>query len=469
MSSKSESELAEELPGVDGDSRLLASSKGAVLPLLREGALFIYGVVALLWPMLYNGFPLYVSDSAVYTTPGLRYSGVPAFYNYVISPIFNEICPWAVPVFVAALAYACLRAFIERWVARPSTLELALAITGLAFLTRISWMTSLLMPDIFAGIGLVAVLTLLQGKHPLSLERRWFLLSVLLLSMLAQTSSLLVVPLLIAFCWAVRNREKLKLESFKAVVMAWLAALIFVVANNQLLYEKTSLNPNGPAIFFAKLTDHGLAQKYLQLECARTQEPICGYLPEFEELSRTWPGQQAFLWQPVGAKKLPLADQLDAYHEGSAALRKHMSRIVRAFPLEIAAMSIHDSWSLLAAKGELFGDARPWWRHKEWTNAFLASRQQNGALIQAPFNLISQVAYGLSLVLIIALALARRTRELQSAHQGVLFVVVCNAVVHASLVGPYARYQDKVAFIPLLLLFVLLMNTDRRVRSFAGR
>jgi hypothetical protein len=232
--------------------------------------------------------------------------------------------------------------------------------------------------------------------------------------------------------------------------------MALVSLDNYLHYQKATLNANGPAIFFAKLVDRGLAQAYLQRACLSEKTlVICGYLPELGALERK-PGSQSFLWQKLDSRNNYLADALRAYEEGSAEILSLNWRILSAYPLQVAAMSLIDSVELLAAKGEVVIDTRPWWHHSEWGFVFMNARQQVGTLLQAPFNLISQIAYSVSVAFMLLLLLRPRTPpHLRVASASALLILVVNAFVHGSLVGPYARYQDKVAFIPILMLLVL--------------
>ena len=425
--------------------------------LLKEVFVFLTAIVALIWPMIYNGFPLYFSDSRVYTSVGLRYSGIPIFFNQIVSPIFNYLSPYLVPILFALVAYIVIRIFLSQWMEKVSLGNWLLVFLIIALFTRLPWVTSFIMPDILGGLGVTALLILLLETKPIRPQSRFFLLGVVFLSLLSQTSSLVVFPVVtIGVLLANRLLAGSRIKSGLLLSVTWLIAIFLVSFDNDQNYGRASLNANGPAIFFAKLVDHGLAQSYLRNNCSSQNVlTICEYLSEIETLGGR-PGSQSFLWEVVGPRNINIADEVKAFDQNSEEIRALNWDIVFEYPLQVAKLSLIDSGELFMAKGEILGDSRFWWNHPKWDSKFMEARQQTGTLLQAPFLIVAQIVHVFSILGMLLLFFRPSTpQQVRILISAVLIALIANALIHATLVGPYARYQDKVTFIPILALLAL--------------
>src|SRR5260370_1562926 len=110
-----------------------------------------------MWPSLYNQFPLYFSDSAVYIS-GASVSGIPPWYPLMARALcrFSLWLPLIVSGILTIFVAWCL---IARWFLLRLT-PMLIVITTTLVLTKLPWVNSLLMPDIYGGLSCAADLAL---------------------------------------------------------------------------------------------------------------------------------------------------------------------------------------------------------------------------------------------------------------------------------------------------------------------
>src|SRR5258707_6537269 len=110
-----------------------------------------------MWPSLYNQFPLYFSDSAIYIS-GASFSSIPPWYPLMARALcrFSLWLPLIVSGILTIFVVWCL---IARWFLLRLT-SMLIIITTTLVLTKLSWVNSFLMPDIYGGLSCAAVFAL---------------------------------------------------------------------------------------------------------------------------------------------------------------------------------------------------------------------------------------------------------------------------------------------------------------------
>jgi hypothetical protein len=431
--------------------------------------LIISGLIVLLgiWPALYNHFPLYYPDSGFYVT-GLWTETPPqiplGLYVLIASVLVYYGGPFSLVIFHSIASFLVVASFFWRWLGTLSV-ALLLATGFILSFTRLAWVNSLLMPDVFGGLGPAAVITLMIGNFALSPFYQLFLLGVVSISLLSQTSSLAIIPACAAFIGSVSWGLGVKVNSFRPIVAVCMLCFAAVGITNLVKYGQFSANPSGPANIFAKFVESGLAQKYLSENCNKVDYRICSRL---ETLNRVAGPLQRFLWEGVDGDR-SLADQTDAWLDPNNEFRELAFRLVAAYPFEFLKMSIRDTFELLQAPGEEFTNKKGWWWfYLHWAKNFDAARQQNDTLVQREFNEIYAIVYFASLLSLGILAIVSRSPTIKCLCLSTLFLSFTNALVHAALVCACYRYQDKVSWLPLMSLIAIAMSRARRIDLSSG-
>jgi hypothetical protein len=148
----------------------------------------------LLWPALWNGYPIVFADSGTYLSQAInRYAGWdrPVFYSVFMLPLHWKLTVWPVVVAQALLTAWVLRAVCALLVPAMAGWAFVVGVAGLALFTWLPWLVSELMPDVFTSL-LVLVLGLIW------VGRRRSGLVVLAACMIATQQS--SVPLAVALC-----------------------------------------------------------------------------------------------------------------------------------------------------------------------------------------------------------------------------------------------------------------------------
>ena len=117
----------------------------------------------LLWPALWNGYPLVFSDTGTYLSQAIEhYLGWdrPVFYSLFLFPLHMTVTTWPAIAAQALLVTHTLHLVRRALLPEVSAWWLLPGVGCLAIATALPWFASQLMPDVFTAI-LVLVLALL--------------------------------------------------------------------------------------------------------------------------------------------------------------------------------------------------------------------------------------------------------------------------------------------------------------------
>ena len=424
-------------------------------------ALWLLAFTALVAPAIMNGFPLVFSDTNVYVAPlSEQWSGTPPFYSMFVR-LVSRVSLLGVPAVQALCVLATLELGFRALA--PGAHPPARALGGLlvVVLTQLPWLTSWLMPDVFGGLGALAILALLLGPvRPAS--ERLFLGLIVLAAALFSTANTLIYVGLGAIGWVIRSywlRERSDRPLLVGATAALGVALALPMAWNVTWFNAWRLNVGGTAMTFSKFADAGLAQRLLAETCPDHPIPICQHLGELKAI----PESQSFLWEGDP----PLAGLLSAWEDENGTFGILVRRIVRRFPLEVAALVAGDIVTL-AGRVTLEKELEPSKAddgvggalqsyYPRLAPLFDAARQQRGSLLQLYHATYYKLGALLGYVglLIVALASFRRHDRALAALALLTFIAVAAGIaVQGGLVGPYARYHVKFVWLPWIPIIV---------------
>ncbi|WP_158930788.1 hypothetical protein [Acidisphaera sp. S103] len=147
----------------------------------------------LLWPALWNGYPIVFADTGTYLSQAIRfYAGWdrPVFYSLFMLPLHWRITVW--PVIVA-------QALLAAWVLRLVCHALAPGVSGTTFIagvgilsacTWLPWLVCELMPDLFTPLLVLSLCLLALAPDRLSRTEQVCLAGLATLMIATQQSSL---------------------------------------------------------------------------------------------------------------------------------------------------------------------------------------------------------------------------------------------------------------------------------------
>ncbi|UVF18423.1 hypothetical protein HPT29_018215 [Microvirga terrae] len=336
------------------------------------------------------------------------------------------------------------------------------------------------MPDVFGGLGIIALVAVLLARSQPPLWQRMILYAMVVFSGMSSTANVLTLVPIALFCLLIRRvwlELGVPIRLLITTVTLTAVTLALPIAWNFAKFGKPSLNVASGALLFSKLVDAGLAQRYLAEKCSISPHPICEHLNKLVSV----PSSQSFLWD--GSP--PLASQLNAWRDPDNSFKELAYDILRTYPVEALKLALNDTFHLFTALTLDFNDElKPYGNgepgnsvrdkieqyHRVGINAFDSARQQNGALEQFyPSILYAITTLGsyVGLVFVSAISLLRRNRERSATAIIFLFSTLIGVAIHGGLVGPFARYHVKLSWLAsfAITLWVLQTASSRASRT----
>ena len=134
----------------------------------------------LLWPALWNGYPLVFSDTGTYLSQAIEHHlgwDRPVFYSLFLFPLHMAVTTWPAIAAQALLVTHTLHLARRALLPEVSAWWLLPGVGCLAIATALPWFASQLMPDVFTAIlVLVLALLVLVPEQVSRRERAWLVI-----------------------------------------------------------------------------------------------------------------------------------------------------------------------------------------------------------------------------------------------------------------------------------------------------
>jgi len=444
-------------------------SSHGIAPILLAAAL-------LLWPAALNGYPLVFSDTGTYLSQAVHhYLGWdrPVFYSLFMLPLHLTLTTWPVIVVQALLAAYTLHLLRRTLLPSVSAWWLIPLCAALSLASALPWLTSQLIPDLFAGLLILTLGLLGFAAASLSrVERLW--LTGFSAFMIATHQShlllaLLLLPALLALRWWLgpgTGRDALRPLAAGRKVPALLAAgrdilpllaapalaCVALIGVNLIGHHRASVAPFSNVFTLARVIYDGPGMRALRRDCPRAHWRLCPYLDQFPTIA------DDFLWREDG----PLV------RAGGAKLVSNEANAIMASAL--VAEPVTELRAALANSARQLGrfatgdGLEAWpatvtpWILRDFprfeADTYMAARQTNGLLVLPAWLLtLHRVVALLGVAVCCALlpvALWRRHR-VGGFLALVLLALPVNACITGGLSGPHDRYQSRMMWLPSLL------------------
>lgn len=428
-------------------------------------AAFLVATLLLLVPAMWNGFPLLFYDTGAYLgryflaapSPGRSpvygfFLGVlrrPDFWPVVLAQ--SLVTVWTVALFLRA----------EGVGRRPVLLAALFAF--LAAATSLPWLAGQLMPDIFAGLAVLALYLLVFRAE--ALARGESLALVLLMAFAAAThnATLAVLVLLLAAVAVARPLwpGAIAVAGLLRSLAAVLLGVAMLLAANFAVTGKLAWTPGGTAFVFSRLVHDGIVHRFLEDNCPDPRFELCNHRAGLPRHAND------FLWHDGDGG--PFA-AIGGFYGGGAEMRGialeslrqypglHLWKAVRATVEQLLAVGtgwgiVHDVWDSYGHIEQLTPEAVP---------AAHGARQRHGELDFAALNRLHVPVAWLAMgVLALAVLLASRGRGF--AGSGALAAtlaaaLLANAFVCGVLSNAHDRYGARMAWLAVLFAAVALLR-----------
>lgn len=254
----------------------------------------IVSALVIMWYAFYNGFPLATSDTGAYVSTAfdfavlkdrssfysvfLAYTGVSLSH---ISAINGTL--W-LPVFFqsAIIAFLFTRIFYVLSGKAPQVTVFLFSTTIIAFGTGVSWVASYIMPDIFVGILLVAIVVYLFDRQANKTTRIIYAL-IIIVSIIVHNSHFLLI---LFWCAAIGVITYKNFEVRRKVLHIVALAMFCIITMCSLNYSKGFgfvLSPGSHVFLMGKLAETNVLQTYLKENCDTKESALCPYKDEIQE------------------------------------------------------------------------------------------------------------------------------------------------------------------------------------------
>jgi hypothetical protein len=422
----------------------------------RIAAMFV-ATLLLLVPAIWNGFPLLFYDTGAYLG---RYffdtlsPGRSAVYGFFLGigrwPDF-----WPV-VFVQALITVWVVALLLRahGLGRRPVVFLGLfALFTVA--TALPWLAGQLMPDLFAGLSVVAVYLLVFRNETLRTWERASLIALIAFSAASHNATLAVLLLLLAGGLAGRFIRPLLVPAAGLARVAAALALggALLLAANYAVTGRIQWTPGGTAFVFSRLVQDRVVHRFLEDNCPNPDYELCKYR------ARLSYDANDFLWHEGDRGAFA---SIGGFAGGAEEMRAIILESLWQYP------GLHVYTAARATIAQLFAIGTGWgvvynvwdaYGHIEnlTPEAVPAAHSARQRLDRLPFdtvNLLHRPVAWLSMAaLALFLLLAWRRRDftrLTPLAATIAAALLANAFVCGALSNPHDRYGSRIVWIATL-------------------
>ena len=151
-------------------------------------------------------------------------------------------------------------------------------IAVLSVLTTLPWLTSILLTDIFCGLGVLALYLLLLRNDTLSKRERIGLIALIAVAASTHNATMAVLGGLVIAAGLFRlvDRTRIPLPNIGRGLLAVILGAILVLAADYAVTKRLAWTPGGFALSFGHMLQDGIVTKYLDAHCP---DPACSCAP----------------------------------------------------------------------------------------------------------------------------------------------------------------------------------------------
>ncbi len=430
-------------------------------------ALVILVCVALLMaPALWNGFPLLQYDTGGYLAPWyegqLHISRSVPYGLLLVTGQRPDFWPVLIVQSVLTVWIVALILRAHRLGDRPFVLLGTIA--TLCLLTTLPWLTAILLTDIFAGLGVLALYLLLLRDDTLSRNERVGLVAVVTGSAATHSATIAVLALLIAAAGVVSfvGLRHIPRARFMRGALALALAVVFVFAADFLVTGKLAWTPGGPALSFARMLQDGIVKKYLDEHCPDTSLRLCPYRNDLPN------DADDFFWGEGVFDKLGrfkgMNDEMQRIALGSITdypllqLKSALSETgMQLLQLDTGAGVVNWIWNTYDTIKTYAPAAVP---------AMKAARQQRAGISFDEINLfqVPLAYFAMAMLPIIVLLTLRQPKsvDLGELAAAAALAILANAFVFGTLATAHNRYGARIAWIAILVVLIAIVRIRDR-------
>jgi hypothetical protein len=423
----------------------------------------IAAILILLAPALWNGFPLLEYDTGGYLARW--FEGTLEVSRSTVYGLF--LATLARPDFWPAIVVqAALTVWVVSVVLRAHrmgrSLVLLVTVAGLSIATTLPWLTSILLADIFAGLGVLALYLVLLRAETLTGFERTALVVLAAFSGATHSATLAVEVALVATAAAAAlfRSGVIPPAGLRRGVAVLVLGPVMLVATNYMVAGRLAWTPGGIALSFGRMLQDGIVARFLADHCPDPRFTLCDYRNELPT------DADDFFWDNKS-----VFEKLGRFEGLNDEMRAIALESLRDYPLwQIEAAATAAARQLVAVRtGE--GANNSLWHTYRIMEIFAPSalpamreaRQQHGELDFGAINRLHvPVALASMALLLVIIALAIKQEpfgDLGLLAATVTMALLANAVVCGVFANPHDRYGARLAWVAPLVVALALWRT----------
>ncbi len=252
----------------------------------------ILSIALLISPALWNGFPLLQYDTGGYLARWYEGTLVPSravFYGLMLNA-GEVIAFWPVVVVQAALTVWIVALTLRAHGLGKRPWLMLSVIAALTAISTLPWLTSILLTDIFAGLGVLALYLLLLRPGHFNRGERFALIALIAVCAATHSATIAVLLALIlagVMVWLVWPRQ-MPLARIGNGVLAITLGCVLVFAADFVVAKRLAWTPGGFALSFGRMLQDGIVNKYLDDHCPNPKLTLCGYKNQLPNDADVW-------------------------------------------------------------------------------------------------------------------------------------------------------------------------------------
>ncbi len=429
----------------------------------------ILSIALLAAPAIWNGFPLLQYDTGGYLARWYEGTLVPS-RAVVYGLMLNAGAPaafWPVVAVQAALTVWVISLTLRAHGLAGRPRLLISIVVFLSVLSTLPWLTSILLTDIFAGLGVIALYLLLLRPGSLSRSERFALIALIAVCAATHAATIAVLLALIlagVLVWLAQPQQ-LPLARVGNGVLALALGAVLVFAADFVVAKRLAWTPGGFALSFGRMLQDGIVKKYLDDHCPDPKLTLCTYKNELPDDADVW------FWGS------PLFDKLGRF----AGLDQEMAEIAvasvidypglqiksAAFDTARQLVAVHTGEGVLNSIWHTYGTIRRFTPHV--VAPMDAAHQQRGEI---SFTVINRIHYPVALLsmalLPVIIVLAWRLKipaEFGELAAVCALALLANAFICGAMSNPHDRYGARLIWIAIFAVAVALVPLIDRLGS----
>ncbi len=417
-------------------------------------------LLALVWPALWNGFPIVFYDTGGYLARPFEATllmGRAAIYGaFLLLGIDYNFWPNIIVqgVLVAWLVLLTLR--LHGFEGRPWLATAILA--GLCVFTGLPWYVAQLMPDILVPIFVLGITLLAFHADGL---RRWesAMLIVLIAAAIASHMSILALALgivaLLAILRALGSRIPLPQPALLLPAMAVAGGVLLALFSNFAIANQLAFTPGGFNFVFSRLVQDGIVDRYLLDHCPDVTIGLCAYRAEMPQTADDW------LWA-LDSPNYKLGG-LEQFEPEARRIVFESLALYPAMHFKAALVSMIKQFVAIATGDGL----TPWSWYTRLAfeqfapgalDSYVVGRQATSTFDFTWINFIHVPVQALAIAALPMIILTRPARRIAAFAALVLAALILNAAICGVLSNPHDRYQSRLAWLAPLVVAIAVLG-----------